>query len=73
MALEAIIDHSGFQRVILEERPEGVYVLGFKPGEQWPCRDHLQNDWAMAKRSAFHDYGVTEEMCKQIPDTGIMG
>jgi hypothetical protein len=73
MALEAIINQPQFHRVILEEYAEGVYVFVFKPGEEWPCRDNLQNDWEMAKRSARHHYGVTEEMWREIPDTGIMG
>jgi hypothetical protein len=45
MALEAIINQPHFNRVILEEYAEGVYVLVFKPGEEWPCRDHLQDNW----------------------------
>jgi hypothetical protein len=73
MALEAIINQPEFQRVILEEYAEGVYILVFKPGEEWPCRDHLQDNWAIAKLQALEDYGVTDEMWREVPDTGIMG
>jgi hypothetical protein len=73
MALEAFVDHPEFHRVVLEEYAEGVYVMAFKPGEEWPCRDHLQNDWEMAKRSATQDYGVAEQVWREIPNTRIMG
>lgn len=73
MALEAIIQLPQAHRIILEEYPEGVYVLIFKAGEQWPWQDHLQDDWAMAKLHALEDFGVTDGMWRQISDTGIMG
>ena len=73
MALEAIIKQPEAQRVVLEERPEGVYVLVFKSGEEWPCQDHLQDNWAMAKQHALEDFGVTDKMWREIADTGIMG
>ena len=73
MALEAIIKQPEVQRVVLEERPEGVYVLVFKSGEESPCQDHLQDDWAMAKQHALEDFGVNDAMWREIPDTGIMG
>lgn len=73
MALEAIIAHSQFQRVILEERPEGVYVLVFRAGERSPCQDHLQDNWGLAKQHALEDFGVAEEMWREIPDTRLMG
>ncbi len=57
----------------MEEYAEGVYVLVFKPGEQWPFRDNLQDNWQQAKLQALEDYGVTEEMLVEVPDTGIMG
>ena len=73
MALEAIINQPQAHRVILEEYPEGVYVLVFdSPDDPDPCRDNLQDDWPMAKRSALHRYGVTDDMWREIPDTGIM-
>lgn len=74
MALEAIINKPGAYRVVLEEYPEGVYVLVFETAEsQWPCRDNLQDDWAMAKRAAGHDYGVTDAMWREIPNTKFNG
>jgi len=74
MALEAIVNRKDVYRVVLEEYPEGVYVLVFDtPDSRWPCQDHLQNDWAMAKRSALQDYGITEDMWKEIPDTRFNG
>jgi hypothetical protein len=74
MALEAIINKPGACRVVLEEYPEGVYVLVYETSEsQWPYRDNLQNDWAMAKRSALHRHGIIEEMWREIPDTKFNG
>ena len=74
MALERIITKPGAYRVVLEEYPEGVYVLVYEtPESQWPYRDHLQDDWPMAKRAALQDYGITEEMWKEIPDTKFNG
>ena len=74
MALEAIVDREGVYRVVLEEYPEGVYVLGFDtPESRSPCEDHLQNDWAMAKRAALQDYGIADGMWKEIPDTHFNG
>ena len=73
MALEAIVQRPQAQRIILEEQPEGVYVLVFNAGEQWPCQDYLQDDWAMAKLHALEDFGVTDEMWRQIIDTGLVG
>ena len=76
MALEAIVNREGVYRVVLEEYVEGVYVLVYDTPElsnDSPCQDHLQNDWKMAKLAALQDYGVTEEMWREIPNTGIMG
>jgi hypothetical protein len=74
MALEARVNQEGVFRVVLEEYPEGVYLLVFDgPQAQWPCEDHLQRDWAMAKRAALQDYGITDEMWKEIPDTRFNG
>jgi len=72
MALEATIQQPQAQRVVLEEYSEGVYVLVFKADDEWPCQDHLQDDWAMAKQHALEDFGVTDDMWREIPDTGIM-
>lgn len=73
MALEAFPHRPDADRVVLEKYAEGVYVLVFKAGEEWPCRDHLQDNWVIAKQQGLEDYGVTEEMWREIPDTGIMG
>ena len=73
MALQAVLGRPDVDRVILEEYTEGVHVLAFRPGEQGPFRDMLQDDWAMAKRDAMQEYGVTDEMWHEIPDTGLMG
>ncbi len=70
MALEATTLQA--QRVVLEECPEGVYVLVFKADDRRPCQDHLQDGWEMAKRHAFEDFGITDTMWREIPDTGIM-
>ncbi|MCL2701301.1 MAG: hypothetical protein FWE88_06365 [Phycisphaerae bacterium] len=74
MALEAIVNREGVFRVVLEEQPEGVYVYVFDtPENPWPYRDHLQNDWPMAKHAASEDYETTEDMWTEIPDTHIHG
>jgi hypothetical protein len=74
MALEAIIDRADVYRVVLEQYPEGVYMLAFAtPTSAGPFRDVLQNDLAMAKRASFQDYGITEEMWRHIPDTKFNG
>ena len=74
MALEAILDRPGVYRVVLEEYPEGVYVLVFDtPDAKWPREDHLQNDWAMAKRAASQDYGIADDVWREIPETGFNG
>ena len=76
MALEAIVNLEGVYRVILEQYAEGVYVLVYDTPElsnESPCEDHLQNDWNMAKLAALQDYGVTDDLWREIPDTGIMG
>ena len=73
MALEAIINRPEAHRIVLEPRREGVYVLVFDSPESLdPYRDNLQDDWEMAKRAALHDYGITEEMWREIPSTGFM-
>ena len=72
MALEARITHSGLQRVVLEEYPWGVYVMAYRPNETGPCRDHLQDNWQHARLQALEDYGVSDDMWREIPDTGIM-
>jgi len=74
MALEAIVNRDGVFRVVLEEYPEGVYVLVFDtPEAKWPCRDNLQADWAMAKRSALRRWGISDKMWKEISDTRFNG
>jgi hypothetical protein len=73
MAIEAEINPPEFHRVVLEKYAEGVYVMVFKAGEEWPCRDHLQDNWKIAKLQALEDFGVTEVLWREIPDTGIMG
>ena len=73
MALQAIILRHDVHRVVLEQYTEGVYLLAFDKAEsKWPCRDNLQNDWAMAKRAALQDYAITDGMWQEVPDTGVM-
>ena len=73
MALQAIVDIKGVYRVILEHYPEGVYVLIFEsPDSQYPYKDYLQLDWDMAKRACFQDFGISDEMWHEVPDTGLM-
>lgn len=72
MALEAIICKPGIYRVVLEEYPEGIYVLVYEhphDADDSPREDYLQDNWEIAKAAAFEDYGITEDQWKQIPDT----
>jgi len=74
MALEAMVASPGIHKVILERYPEGVYVLVYdRPDTDNPIRDDLQDDLDMAKRACLQDFGVTEDMWEQIPNTGLMG
>ena len=73
MAFEAIVNREGAFKVILQERPEGVYVFLFeKPGSRTSVRDNLQDTLEIAKRTSFQDYGVTEDMWREIPETDLM-
>ena len=73
MALEAIVNRNGVYKVVLQERPEGIYVFAF-PGVEnsLSLRDDLQDDWAMAKRCSARRYGTTEDMWREIPETDLM-
>lgn len=71
MALQAIVGKPSVYKVILEQRPEGVYVLVDSPTASNPCEDHLQNDWEMAKRAARYDYGIQDDQWVSIPDMGF--
>ena len=73
MALEAVIKKAGLHRVVLEEYPEGVYVLVFETEDsQWPCQDHLQDNWEIAKLQGREDFGIPENGWVEIPDTHVM-
>lgn len=76
MALQAIVNQLGVYRVILEEYPEGVYVLVYdtaKAKDDSPCQDHLQDNWTIAKQQGLEDYGITEKQWEQVPDTMFNG
>jgi len=76
MALEAIINQKDAYRIVLEEYPEGVYVLVYDSPEaavDGPCQDHLQDNWDIAKRQAREDFGVADDQWKEIPDTFFNG
>ena len=76
MALEAIINRPGAYRIVLEEYPEGVYVLVYESpdvGTDSPCQDHLQDNWEIAKRQAREDFGVSDDQWKEIADTRFNG
>ena len=68
MALEAIINRDGVYKVVLQERPEGVYVFLFpSPENRMSLRDDLQDDWTIAKRCSARRYGTTEDMWRKFP------
>lgn len=70
---EAILNRDKLYRVILQERPEGWYVMASEDPDNATCfADHLQDDIAMAKRCSAEEYGTTEESWREIPDTGFM-
>ena len=63
LALQAVVDKPGVYRVLLERYPEGVYVLVYnRPDTERPARDNLQDDWDMAKRACWLDYGIADDM-----------
>ncbi len=73
MALEAILNRQGIYKVVLQERPEGIYIFVFdRPESRVSLRDHLQDNWEIAKRCASEDHGVTEDMWREIPETDLM-
>lgn len=76
MALQAIIDRDGVHRVVLEEYPEGVYVLVYfdpdSPADS-PDRDNLQDNWTIAKMAAREHYGITDDAWREVPDTRFNG
>lgn len=72
-AFRAIVRRPGLHRVILQKRPEGVYILVFdQEGSNVSVRDDLQDDWHMAKQVCRDDFEITEEMWEEIGDTGFM-
>jgi hypothetical protein len=72
MAFEAIVNRGGVHKVVLQERPEGVYVYAFPgPENRRLLSDHLQDDLAMAKSCSADLYGTTEDMWREVPDTGL--
>jgi hypothetical protein len=76
MALEAIINRDGAYRIVLEEYPEGVYLLVYESADvaaDSPCQDHLQDNWDMARSQARDDFGVTDDQWREIPDTAFNG
>ena len=74
MALEAVIKRKGLYRVVLEEPPEGVYVLAFDTADaRYPSEDHLQDDWHFAKLAALQDYGIADDQWAEIPDMRFNG
>ena len=76
MALEAIINDNNVYRVVLEEYPEGVYVLIYDSadvGSESPCEDHLQDNWEIAKLSAQRRFNISDDQWREIPDTCFNG
>jgi hypothetical protein len=72
MALEAILNRPDIHRIVLEENEDGVWVLVYAPNQSAPFRDICQDDWTMAKRDVFEDFGVTEDMFYEVPDARRM-
>lgn len=73
MALKAILNKPGAHRVVLQEYPEGVYVLVFETESgEWPYQDHLQDNWKMAKLHGLEEFGIAEHDWVQVPDTHVM-
>lgn len=63
MALVAEVSRGGIRRVVLEQHPEGVYLLAFEDeSSARPVQGHRHNDLDGAKLAALEVYGVTEAM-----------
>ena len=73
LAFEAIVNRGGVHKIVLQERPEGFYVFSFPgPENKNSLRDDLQDDLAMAKICSAELYGTSDDLWRQIPDTGLM-
>lgn len=76
VALEAFTVKQVLLRIVLEQYPEGVYVLVFernKEGVDVLTRDNLQDNIGIAKQAALELYGITEDMWRQCEDTNFNG
>jgi len=56
-----IADHDGCHFEIQEGHGEGFYVWRFVGDSDRSTHDYLQDDIPMAKRCAFHQFGVPED------------
>jgi hypothetical protein len=66
MNYEAVVNRPGAYRVVLEERPEGVYINVFEsPEAEEPYIDWLAPHLQGAKLKATKEFGIHEDEWKQ--------
>jgi len=59
-------DGSGCHKVVLEVKPEGVYVFVFETSEsQYPERDYLDDCLNDAKARCLEEYGIPVEAWRE--------
>jgi hypothetical protein len=69
VAYEVVLDRGNIYRILLEERPEGIYINVFETRESaGPYQDYLQDDLAMAMRACEQDFGIKEEEWRVVPN-----
>jgi hypothetical protein len=61
-----IADYDGCHFEIQEGRGEGFYVWRFVGESTASTHDHLQEDLAMARRCALHEWGVPESAWRPL-------
>ena len=72
MALEAVLKDHAFERVVLEEYEEGVYVFMFEhKDKRIPDRDYLQDSMELAIEFCEEEFRIPREVWKEIPDPGL--
>ncbi|ODA33653.1 hypothetical protein [Planctopirus hydrillae] len=69
MGYQVILNKQGAYRILLEERPEGVYVNVFEnEASSGPYKDWLQDNLEMAMRACEQDFRVARDQWREVPD-----
>ncbi len=68
MAYIAIVERDDLYKVLLHERPEGVYVYVFEKPGKYPQKDYLQDTVEMAMLFSEEDLDVPRDLWQKAPD-----